>query len=415
MKQFRTGVSRAAPVEQASRSLCQRVSLPRIGEREIVGRIEMIGLLAPRSHRLAKAKVERHEAAANMRKGAVENATSRLVTVEAERQQAADHPPALRAAFDDGQIVGSVHRIGGSRIVLVGIAQEGAEITRGGKSEAAHGRILGAVDQFVKMSRFEAVAIAEMPLVRRQSPVLPASSKAPSRVRNRLARILLARPDGQRRQKPVRERRGIVEVRSRIAVVAVDWIVLDLLAEADRHACRRNRRDDLGAHETGDRRAVVIVRHDRRHTDAVQARTHVHFPPEPHHRVAGPHEPAVAGGRQRIPIRDAARNACVEGAGRKLVAAVVDFEEQDSIPAGHVGRLQEFDIGHIFDHAPRIARGEIDVLNPGVSGIGGIELPRGSAGQTLISASVAEGLAAEGGLCFGDLDMRDPRVRRRPS
>ena len=48
---------------------------------------------------------------------------------------------------------------------------------------------------------------------------------------------------------------------------------------------------------------------------------------------------------------------------------------------------------------------------PGVGGIGGIELPRGSAGQTLISASVAEGLAAEGGLCFGDLDMRDPRVR----
>ena len=101
--------------------------------------------------------------------------------------------------------------------------------------------------------------------------------------------------------------------------------------------------------------------------------------------------------------------------GRELVAAIVDFEEQDSIPARHVGRLQEFNIGHIFDHAAFIARREIDVLNPGIGGIGGIELPRDPAGQMLISASVAKGLAAEGGLGFGDLDMRDPRVRRRRS
>ena len=94
----------------------------------------MIGLLAPRSHRLAKAKVERHEAAPNMRKGAVENAAPRLVAVEAERKQTADHPPALRAAFDNRQIVGSVDGIGSSRIVLFRIAKEGAEVASGGKS-----------------------------------------------------------------------------------------------------------------------------------------------------------------------------------------------------------------------------------------------------------------------------------------
>ena len=66
----------------------------------------MIGLLAPGPHRLAKANVERHEAAADMRKGAVENAAPRLVAVEAKREQAADHPPALRTAFDDREIVG---------------------------------------------------------------------------------------------------------------------------------------------------------------------------------------------------------------------------------------------------------------------------------------------------------------------
>ena len=85
MKQFRTGVGRAAPIKQASCSLGQRIGLARIGEGEIVSRIKMVGLLAPSPHRLAKANVERHEAAANMREGSVEHASSRLVAVEAER------------------------------------------------------------------------------------------------------------------------------------------------------------------------------------------------------------------------------------------------------------------------------------------------------------------------------------------
>ena len=110
-----------------------------------------------------------------------------------------------------------------------------------------------------------------------------------------------------------------------------------------------------------------------RHTDATHAWTHVHFPPEPHHRVAGLHEPAVAGRRQRIAIREASRDADIKGARGELVAAVVDFEEQDSIAARHVGRLQEFNVGHVFDHAARVAWREVDVLNAGVGGIGGIK------------------------------------------
>jgi hypothetical protein len=101
MKQFRTGVSRIAAVKQAFRSLRQRVGLTRIGEGKIVGRIKMVALRAPGPHRLAKANVERHEAAPNMRKGAIEYAAPGLVTVEAEREQAADHPSAPRAAFDN--------------------------------------------------------------------------------------------------------------------------------------------------------------------------------------------------------------------------------------------------------------------------------------------------------------------------
>ena len=136
MEKFRTGGGRGAPVKQASRSLRQWIGQARVGEREIVGRVEMIGLLAPGPHRLAKANVERHEPAANMREDAIEHATTRLVAVEAKRKEAVDHPPALRAAFDDREIVGSIDWIGRPGIVLVETAQEGAEVASGGKSKA---------------------------------------------------------------------------------------------------------------------------------------------------------------------------------------------------------------------------------------------------------------------------------------
>ncbi len=170
VEQPRTGVRGVAPVEEASRSLSQRIGLARIGEGEIVGRIEMIGLLAPRAHGLAEPNVQRHQAAADMREGAVENTPARLVPIESERNETADHPSALRAALDSGEIVGSIDRVDGAGVVLVGIAQEGAEVARRRKSEAADRRILGAVDQLIETPRFETVVIADMLLIRASRP-----------------------------------------------------------------------------------------------------------------------------------------------------------------------------------------------------------------------------------------------------
>src|ERR1700677_1762997 len=370
----------------------------------------MVGLLTPSPYRLAKSNIERHEAAANMRKSAVEHAAPGLVSVEAQRKQTADHPSALRTAFDYREIVRPIDRIDGAHVVLLGIAQEGAEVASRRESQSANGRILGAIDELIETPGFEPVAIAEMLIVGRRRRVLLACSEAPRRVRDRLSRILLARPHGERRQKAIREGSRIVDARGRIAVVAIDRIVLDLLAETDRHTRPRNGCDDLGAHSSCDCGAVAVMRDDRRHADAAHARTHVHFPSKPHHRVAQPHEPAVAGRGQRVPLGDAARDPCVEGGRRKLVAPIVDFEEEDTIPARHVRRLQEFNIRHIFDHAAFIARREIDVLNPGVGGIRGIEFPRDLTGQMFICADVAKGPTAEGWLTFGDFDMRNPRV-----
>jgi hypothetical protein len=119
MKQFRAGVGCVAPVKQAARSLSQRIGLARIGEREIVGRIKMVGLLTPSPHGLAEPNVERHQAAANVWEGAVENAAPGLVSVEAKRKQTADHPPALRTAFDDREIVRPIDRVDRTRVILL--------------------------------------------------------------------------------------------------------------------------------------------------------------------------------------------------------------------------------------------------------------------------------------------------------
>jgi hypothetical protein len=103
-------------------------------------------------------------------------------------------------------------------------------------------------------------------------------------------------------------------------------------------------------------------------------------------------------------------DALVEIAQRQFVAAVVHLEQQDAIAARDVLRLQQFDIGRIFDHAARIARRESDVLDDRIGGIGGIELAGDAADQMLVAAGLAERRAGERGLGFEDFDSRDFRL-----
>ena len=77
MEDARAGIGRRASVEHALRAAGQRIALARIGERKIIGRIEMVGLLAPGAHRLPEADIERHQAPADMRVGAVEHPARR--------------------------------------------------------------------------------------------------------------------------------------------------------------------------------------------------------------------------------------------------------------------------------------------------------------------------------------------------
>jgi len=105
-------------------------------------------------------------------------------------------------------------------IVMSGIAQEGSEVARGGEAEAAGRRVLGAIDQLVKPAWLKSGGIADVLVVGRRRLAWLADAETPLAVRDRLARILLARPDRQGWQKAVRGGSLIVEARGGIAVVA---------------------------------------------------------------------------------------------------------------------------------------------------------------------------------------------------
>ena len=84
-------------------------------------------------------------------------------------------------------------------------------------------------------------------------------------------------------------------------------------------------------------------------------------------------------------------DALVEIVRRELVAAIVHLEEQDAVAARDVLGLQQFDFGRVFDHAARVARREIDVLDDRIGGIGGVEFARDAPDEMLVAADIAEG------------------------
>ena len=200
----------------------------------------MVGLLAPGAHRLAEADIERHQAAADMRIGAVEHPRAALVALKPSARKLRIIRPLCDVPSTIARLSRAIDRIGRAGIVLRGIAQEGAEIARRREAEAADRRVLGAIDQLVEAARLEAGRSSRD--ASRPAPAACPASQTPklhSAVRDRHARVLLAGAHGQasagsRRRK----RRLVVQARGGIAVVAAERIVLDLLAQADRQARR---------------------------------------------------------------------------------------------------------------------------------------------------------------------------------
>ena len=268
---------------------------------------------------------------------------------------------------------------GASGLSVVVVAQERNDVADRGKADAHHDRIAGAVDELVDRAAVEA---------RRGRPRdldMPVVDQAPGKTGRRDARVGLALPHRQRR--PVR-------VGNRIDERADEALLRQLLdvGVAEQPGVLG---DELLPHHAGD---AGDDRKARR--QAIVAGRHVALPAAPHHREAAPHQKAVAG-MLRVP----AVRRTVEPRHDRLVAAIGHVVDEAPVAAIEIERLQDPKVAAILDIALRVARGPIEVDDPGIQRMCRIEFAEYRAVQALIGADGAEFRAAEHGTFpLGHLD-----------
>ena len=146
----------------------------------------------------------------------------------------------------------------------------------------------------------------------------------------------------------------------------------------------------------------------RRECQPASARSDVALPAAPHQRVAPSHQEPVAGvlcGRRIV-----AAGRAVELDQRPQVSAIVDVVEQRAVAFGEIGRLEDQEVGRVFDLAARIARRALDVDDAGIERMRRVELAVETANHLLVRTDLTERLAGSKRFLPRDLDPRDARL-----
>ena len=200
-------------------------------------------------------------------KRAVEHDAALLVAVVAELDQRAHEAAALRAAHHDRLGVRDQHRIVVAGIVLRRGLEKRAEVARGGKAQAEHQRVLGAVGELVETADLESRRVADLGVVHADRAALRAGAERPFGIGDRHPRRLFLGAHRQRRNEAVGERRLVVGAHRRIGRGG------ERREPAARQVERRGRRGrhQFAAHDAGDRRSVGVAGGRDRHGDAVVA------------------------------------------------------------------------------------------------------------------------------------------------
>ena len=162
----------------------------------------------------------------------------------------------------------------------------------------------------------------------------------------------------------------------------------------------------------GDRPAAVRgERQGRQHRTRVAGARRAVQPAARYVRVALVHEERAAGVPGRV-----APSRLVEVAEDDVAAAVVDLVHQDAVAPGDVDGLEDVHLEGVLDQPVRVARGVLEIHDPGVARGARIGDGGGRAEENLVRADGAERPAAEGGLAAGDVEPGDARTlggRRR--
>ncbi len=376
----------------------------RVGEREAVGRVEMIlVLLARRIDEIGEAVIHPHQSGAgDMRQDAVEDAPLLGILVEAAMNEIADASPGLRAAPAIGLVDGAVgfpKRIDLSRRIDLAVSQEADEVAHRDVAEAEDERIPAGVDELVDPTRRKPVRHVDVPVGGHQRPlaaliVEPAAAldagEAPLVRRHDEAGIVGVAAAGERRFARL-ERYGRVTAR-RDAAAERECGDAGLVG------------DVLDADRAGDR-APVLGGYRQIEEHAPVARQHVALPGKPRDCIAAPHQEAVAGMGELERI--VARRRVVEELQRALVAAIAVVEEEAPVAARQLDRLQDHEIGDETDAPVAVARRLGEIGDAALRGRRRIDGEMRPPDKPLIGADAAEGMAAGEGASVGDGEFDD--------
>ena len=166
--------------------------------------------------------------------------------------------------------------------------------------------------------------------------------------------------------------------------------------------------------------AAVDVRRHRQPGVGRPRRPHIGMPAAPDEREAASHQKSVShigaagGGGSRL-----------EGEGHP--SAIGDAIEQSLIPLLHVDRFDDDQIDIVFDVPARVPRGRIDVDDPRVSGMLGVDFAEDASPQNFVPTHLSEDLASEsrrfdridhdsgeaGFLCWGAARLGGDRQHQR--
>src|SRR5712672_3464246 len=213
MHDLRARIGRGAAIENAPSCPGQRIGLGPVGKREAGAWMEAVNLLrSGGAARLSKSNIERHEAATDVRKRAIEHDLAALVAIEPEMDERAHEAAALRASHHDRLGILDEYGVVAAVIILRLGLQKGAKIARSRKTQAKHKGILGTVDQFIKTTRFETSRITNLRVAHYEVATLRAGAERPLRVRDRDTRLLFLGTHRERRNKAVSERGFVIRV-----------------------------------------------------------------------------------------------------------------------------------------------------------------------------------------------------------
>ena len=377
----------ALPGQQSQGEPGFRIGLLHVGEREDVGRVELVHVGVGVPGRLCEAVVEAAAAAArHVRDDPVEHPASLFVAVEPVEHEGAQEASALGDPEADGAC--DVARRDPEFFGPV-VAEQRHEVPDARRTETHQRRVVGAVHHLVDPLRLETALQVDRAVVGHHRAALD-PPEAPLVARNDLPLVL----------DPVPHRQHV------LGVVRILDPVGPVVAVGQRVVVDSGPDHEVGPHQSLDGGAVRVGRDRRVHPHPQRVVVgNVPLPAQPEQRESVAHEEPVA--EVRLGRRSEAPLGHVEVAEHPLPPTVVHLVQQGAPALLHHLRADQVEVGGHLHLPVGVPRRERDVRDDPVRVVFGIEGEMDDPDDRFVGAGQTEAPASEHVGALPDLEPHD--------